>query len=105
MIVSLRLKEKIPSITRLATTAIANKIPNVSDLVKKQIIMQKVSETKTNYCTTSRYNECTGKILNAKIKDKTFLEKSDTSGFIDNSDVNKKMTTLATGAELKAERD
>ena len=66
--------------------------------------MQKVSETKTSYCTTSRYNECTGKILNAKIKDKTFLDKSDTFGFIDNSDLTK-MTALATGAELKGEGD
>ena len=38
-------KNKIPSISNLATagdlTAVENKIPNVSDLIKKQVLIQK----------------------------------------------------------------
>ena len=40
-----------------------------------------------------------------KIKNKELFIKSDISGLIYNSDLNKKMETLATKAELKAEQD
>ena len=40
-----------------------------------------------------------------KIKHIGFVDKSDIAGFINNSDFNKKLATLATKAELKAEQD
>ena len=40
-----------------------------------------------------------------KIKEKQLLDKSDITGFINNSDLNKKVGTLATNAELKKEQD
>ena len=39
------------------------------------------------------------------IKQKGLVNKSDIAGFIDNSDLNKKVATLATKTELKAEQD
>ena len=44
-------------------------------------------------------------ILDANIKEKQLVNKSDISGLINNTDWNKKITILATKAELKAEQD
>ena len=47
------IKDEIPSISDLATTtaltAFENKIPDVSDLVKKQIMMQKYQKLKNTF--------------------------------------------------------
>ena len=47
----------------------------------------------------SDYNKFMGEILITKIKEKGLVHKSDTSEFIDNSDFDKKMATLAAKAE------
>ena len=52
------------------------------------------------YFAASDYNKLTSKIIGAKIKEKELVNKSNISGFID-----KKIETLATKAELKAELD
>ena len=39
------------------------------------------------------------------IKEKRLVDKSDISGFKDNSDLDKKIATLATKTELKSEQD
>ena len=57
------------------------------------------------YFTTSDYNESTSEILDAKIKEKGLLNKSNISNLIKNFDLNKKLATSATKAELKAEQD
>ena len=44
-------------------------------------------------------------MLNAKIKEKGLVDKSDNSGFIDHSDLDQKIATLATKAELKSKQD
>ena len=44
-------------------------------------------------------------ILNTNIKEKELLNKSDISGFIDNTNLDKKIAALTTKAELKAEKD
>ena len=46
-----------------------------------------------------------GEILNTNIKEKELVNKSDISGFIDNSNLDKKIAALTTKAELKAEKD
>ena len=47
----------------------------------------------------------TGEILTAKIKEMGLFDKSDIYGFTDNSDLDMKIATLATKAELKVEQD
>ena len=67
-------KNEIPSILNLATTAalttVGNKIPNVSDLAKKLDYDAKRSEMESNYFTTSNYNKFTSNTLDAKITKK-----------------------------------
>ena len=46
-----------------------------------------------------------GETLNTNIKEKELVNKSDISGFIDNSNLDKKIAALTTKAELKAEKD
>ena len=56
--------------------------------------------------TTADCNKSTNKNLDEKVKQKQILsDKSGIAGFIDNSDLNKKVATLAAKAELKAEQD
>ena len=58
-------------LTNLATTAtliaVENKIPSVTDLVKKTDYDAKISEIENKYFTTSDYNKLTNAILNANI--------------------------------------
>ena len=85
--------KKIPSLSGLMTTtvlnskiiAIKNKIPNVSDLVKKTDYDAKISEIEVKYITTSDYNKFTSDILDAKIKQKELVNKSDISNLLKNS--------------------
>ena len=111
MLRSLRLKAKYLTgytkyITGLATTvvvnAVENKITNVSNLLKKVDYGAKILYIEAKYCTTSDYNKFTYEILDSKIKEKELVNKF-VSGFIDNSDLNKKIVTLATIPEVKAE--
>ena len=44
-------------------------------------------------------------LLDAKTKEKELVDKSDISNLIRNSDLNKKLSTLGTKTELKAEQD
>ena len=56
--------------------------------------------------TTDDYNKCTGQTLDANIKQKGLIEKSEISGFINNAGLDKKIVaTLATKSELKVEQD
>ena len=62
----------MPSITGLATTvaliAVENKIPEVSNLVKKTNYGAKISDIETKYFTKLHCNKFTRNILDAKIK-------------------------------------
>ena len=102
----IEIEGKIPNITGLATTvvvnAVENKITNVSNLVKKADYGAKILYIEAKYCTTSDYNKFTYEILDTKIKEKELVNKF-VSRFIDNSDLNKKIVTLATIPEVKAE--
>ena len=88
------ISDKIPIITDLATTSVfnvvENKILNFSDLVKKLIMMQKISNIETKYFTIVDCNKCMGEILNAKIKQRGLVNKSDISRFKDNSYLEKR---------------
>ena len=80
-------------------------IPSSSYLVNKTDYDAKISDIEPKYFTTSDYNKFTVEILNAKITEKELVDKSDISGFIDNSDLDKTIATLLPKAELKAEQD
>ena len=84
-------KGEILSITNLATTAalttVENKIPNVKDLVEKQIVMQKQKILKIDISPPLNCNKFTNNILDAKITVKTLVDKSG---------LNKKTKKLAT---------
>ena len=84
-------------------TAVENKTTNVSNLVKKNDYDAKISGVECKYFTTSDYNKFTNEVIDNKIKEKELVKKSDISGFINNSELDKKIATLATKAELKAE--
>ena len=50
-------------------------------------------------------NKFISQTLDAKIKQNQLVDKSAIAGFINNAGLNKKVATLATKAELKAEQD
>ena len=62
----------------------------------------KISDIEKKYFTTSDYDNFTNERFNAK---KKLVNKYDNSGIIDNSDLDKKVETLGTNAELKVEED
>ena len=62
------------------------------------VIKSEHNDFETEYFTTSDYNKFTGAILNAKIKEKRLVYKSDISWFINKSDLVKKIVKLATNA-------
>ena len=71
--------------------------------VENKITCDNVLVEKTNYLTlsqnirtTSNCNKFTGKILDPKSKKKEIFDKSDIYGLIYNSDLGKKIATLAT---------
>ena len=57
------------------------------------------------YFTKSDYKKFMGKTRDSKIKERRFVDKSDLSGFIDHSDLDKKMATLATKTKIKSKQD
>ena len=95
-----KIEGKIPSATGLATnaamTAVENKIPDASNLVKKTDYDAKILDIKSKYFATADYN----KFTNEKIKQKQLFNKSNNIGvLINNSDLNNKIATLATKAK------
>ena len=82
-------------VTNAALTPVENKIPDISNLVKKTDYDAKILDIKCKYFSTADYN----KFTNKKIKQKQLVNKSNIGVFINNSDLNKKVATLATKAE------
>ena len=72
---------------------------------KKENYDAKKLEIEFKYLTTSDYNKFKNEIIDNKIKEKNLVKKSDISLFIGNSDLDKRIATLATKAELKVEQD
>ena len=105
-------ENRIPDVSGLVNTAVPNakigevenKILFVSGLVKKKVYDTKILHIEGKYFTTSDYKFMSD-ILDAKIKGKELVDKSNISSLVKNSDVNLKLKTSATKAELKAEQD
>ena len=62
-------------------------------------------EIEGKYFTTFDCNKFTSETLNAKIKQKALVSKSDVYNLLKNSDLSTKIVTLAAKSELKAEQD
>ena len=80
------------------------KIPVASDLVRKTNYENKILEMERNYFTTSNYNKFTSDKLHARIKQKELVNRSDISNLVKKFDLNIKLATLTTKAELKTVR-
>ena len=101
--------KKIPEGSSLVTTTvlntntieIKNKIPVVSDLVNTTDYDTKMSEIKRKYITSSDHNKFTKEVIDARMKQKESVNKSDISNFKKTSYSN----TLAAKSELKVEPD
>ena len=101
-------KVKITSASGLATTstlhAVENNILNTSEIVNKTDYDAEISHINTKFFTTSGYNKFASEIVKAKIKNGV-VDEYDIFEFIKNSDLDKKIATLAVNAELKSEQD
>ena len=64
-----------------------------------------MSDIECKYFTTSKYNKFTNNILHANRKEKKLVNKSNKSGFINNSVIDKNIATLATKGKLKPEQN
>ena len=82
-----------------------NKISNVSGLVKKSDYDTKVTDIEGKYFTTSDYNKFKSDIRDAKIKQEWLVNKFHIFNHVKDSNINKKIATLATKLELKAEKN
>ena len=72
-------------------TAVENKIPDVSNFVKKKTDFDaKVSYIESKSFTTADHNKCTSQTLDAKIKQKELVDKYAIAGFINNAASDKK---------------
>ena len=90
--------------TTAAWTAGENKITYVSILVKKTGFEAKISSIESKYITTADYNKFPKNIVANKIKNEGLVDQFLIDGFIKNADLDKKVVTLGTKADLKAEQ-
>ena len=91
------------TILKTKISEVKNKIPVVSNLVKKTDYDAEKLEIERKYITIYDYNKFTSDMLDEKIKQKKLVNKSDIFNIVKNFDLNAKLTSLATKAELKAE--
>ena len=81
--------------------AVENKIPNVTDLFKKNRLWCKNINIEAKYLAISDLNKLIVEIRDTKLKQRQLVNKSAVAGFIDKVDLNKKLVTLAIKTELK----
>ena len=98
------IEDKIPNITGLATTpaftVVENNIPNVSNLVKKQIMMQKY-ETLKKYFTNFDYNRFTNDILHTKITENKLIDEYDLDEKIKNISNKRRNKNISNKSRIK----
>ena len=79
---------------------------NITQLKSKNFDFDsKISDIESKYFTTFDYDKFMNEIIDNKIKGKELDKRSDFSGFIENTILDKKIATLAPKVELKAEQD
>ena len=67
--------------TTAALTTVENKVPGVSNIVKKIDFDVKLSDIEPKYFTSKDYNKFTSQTLDAKIKKKELVDKPAIAGF------------------------
>ena len=72
--------------TTAVLTAVENKIPNVSSVVKKTEYDPKISDIESKYINTADYNKFTEDTITNKIKREGLVDKSAIAGFINSVD-------------------
>ena len=97
-------KGKIPSITNLASTtaltAVENKIPNVSNLIKKIDYNTKINEKKITdhdhdkYITIAEFNKLTAENFAVTLKQTNLASKNDIANFVNNTDFDNKLSSF-----------
>ena len=70
--------------------SVENKIPDVSNVVKKTDYDAKILDIESKYITTADYNKFTKDIVANDIKSKRLVDVSDIAGFINNVNLDKK---------------
>ena len=87
--------------TNAPLTAVKNKIPHVSNLVKNTDYETKISDIETKYIATADYNKFTKDIVDNQMKSKNLVNGSDRSDFISGPELNEEVVKSATKAELR----
>ena len=100
------IEDTIPDITNLATTSALiiaeNKIPNVSNLVKKIDYNTKINEIEKKitdhnhdkYITTPEFNKFTAETFAARLKQANLASKSDIFNFVNKTDFDNKLLSF-----------
>ena len=70
--------------------SVENKIPDVSNVIKKTNYDAKILDIESKNITTADYNKFTKDIVANDIKSKRLVDKSDIAGFINNVNLDKK---------------
>ena len=83
-------------------TPVENKIPDVSNLVKKTDYGVKISDIESKYFTTADYNKSSSQTLDERIKQKELVDKSAISGFINNVDLDLKSSSASNKRRIKS---
>ena len=84
---------------------IENKILSITGLAPTSAPTAKMLDIKSKYFTTGDYNKFTSQTFDAEIKQERLVDESSIAGFINNSDLDKKVAKLATKTKLKAEQN
>ena len=83
-------------------TAVKNKIPNVSDLVKETDCRAKILDIEFKYFTAADYNKFLSQTLNAKIKEEELVDKSAIAEFINNADSDNISSNISNESRIKS---
>ena len=83
-------------------TAVKNKIPNVSDLVKETDCRAKILDIEFKYFTAADYNKFLSQTLNAKIKQEELVDKSAIAEFINNADSDNISSNISNESRIKS---
>ena len=81
---------------------IKGEILSITGLVKKTVYNTKISDIEFQYFITSDYNKFMSNILDTKIKEKKLVNESNTSIFINNSDLDKKNNNTSNKSRAKS---
>ena len=81
---------------------IKGEILSITGLVKKTVYNTKISDIEFKYFITSDYNKFMSNVLDTKIKEKKLVNESNTSIFINNSDLDKKNNNTSNKSRAKS---